>query len=98
MSWWVGPQWRGTGLAEASCRAVLAWLASTRVVTVVEAAVDPDNLPSMALAERLGFHDAGSITRLASGTGQLRQLRRLALRHRPSRDATSPQGDPVAST
>jgi len=97
MSWWVGPQWRGTGLAETSCRAVLAWLASTRAVTVVEAAVDPDNLASMALAKRLGFHDAGSITKRAPDTGQRRQRRRLALTDQPLRDATAPQGDAIAS-
>jgi len=79
LSWWVGPQWRGTGLAEASCRAVLAWLGTTREVTVVEAIVDPDNHASLALANRLGFHDAGSITKHQPDTGDSVQRRRLAL-------------------
>jgi len=79
LSWWVGPQWRGTGLAEASCRAVMAWLGTTREVTLVEAIVDPDNHASMALASRLGFHDAGSITRHRTDTGVSVQRRRLTL-------------------
>jgi len=81
LSWWVGPQWRGTGLAEASCRTVLAWLATTRTVELVEATIDPDNHASMALAHRLGFHDAGSITRHRSGTGNGVQRRRLELEY-----------------
>ena len=83
MSWWVGPQWRGTGLAEVSCRASLAWLGTTREVTVVEAIVDPDNHASMALANRLGFHDAGSITKHRTDTSDSVQRRRLALEYQP---------------
>jgi len=83
MSWWVGPQWRGTGLAEASCRAVLAWLATTRAVTVVEAIVSPDNHASMELASRLGFHDTGSIAKHQPDTGDCIQRRRLVLEYQP---------------
>lgn len=63
MSWWVGPQWRGTGLAEASGRVALTWLGTTRAVTMVEATIHPDNEASMALARRLGFRDAGCFTK-----------------------------------
>ena len=85
MSWWVGPQWRGSGLAEASCRAVLAWLAKTRALTVVEAIVSPDNHASMQLANRLGFQDAGSITRHPTDTGGcIQRRRRLVLEYQPS--------------
>ena len=79
LSWWVGPQWRGTGLAEAACRAVLAWLGTTQEVTVVEAIIDPDNHASMALANRLGFHDAGSITKHQPDRSDSIKRRRLAL-------------------
>ena len=58
----MGPQWRGTGPAEASCRAALAWLGTTREVTVVEAIVDPDNHASLALANSLGFRVAGYLS------------------------------------
>jgi RimJ/RimL family protein N-acetyltransferase len=79
ISWWVGPNWRGTGLAESACRAVLGWLGTTRVLTVVEATVHPHNAASLSLAGRLGFRDGGSISKIDRRTGKAVQHRRLVL-------------------
>jgi RimJ/RimL family protein N-acetyltransferase len=81
ISWWVGAPWRGTGLAESACRAVLGWLGTTRALTVVEATVHPLNAASLALAERLGFCDGGSVTKIDRRTGETVQHRRLVLRY-----------------
>ena len=83
ISWWVGAQWRGTGLAESASRAALMWLGTTRALTLVEAIVNPDNSASLALANRLGFRDGGPIIKGQSDTGEPVQRRRLVLAYQP---------------
>jgi len=50
---------------------------------VVEAIVSPDNHASMELANRLGIHVAGSISKHRTDTGGCIQRRRLVLEYQP---------------
>jgi [ribosomal protein S5]-alanine N-acetyltransferase len=54
----VAPGWRGAGVGTGLVTEFLAWLAG-RGVRRVRAAVRPDNAPSRALLERLGFTEHG---------------------------------------
>jgi len=54
----VAPAWRGRGVGTGVVTEFLAWLGA-RGVRRVRAAVRPDNTPSRALLERLGFIEYG---------------------------------------
>ena len=56
------PAWRGSGLAGEAARAVLADAKARLGITRVLAIVDPGNARSIALLERLGLHDVGTLS------------------------------------
>jgi RimJ/RimL family protein N-acetyltransferase len=55
MGWGVEPTHRGRGFATEAARAVLAWLVAQPEVRRVTARIQPENLPSVAVARRLGL-------------------------------------------
>jgi RimJ/RimL family protein N-acetyltransferase len=55
MGWAVEPTYRGRGFATEAARAVLAWLAVQPGVRRVTARIQPENLPSIRVARRLGL-------------------------------------------
>jgi RimJ/RimL family protein N-acetyltransferase len=55
MGWGVASTHRGRGYATEAARAVLAWLAAQPGVRRVTARIQPENLPSVAVARRLGL-------------------------------------------
>ena len=55
MGWTFASDLHGQGYASEACRAVLDWAGSTRPGMPIWANIAPENHPSLALAERLGF-------------------------------------------
>lgn len=56
----VEPDFRRQGVATEVVRALFDWSAREHGVTRFRAAVAPDNMPSLALIERLGFRQVGA--------------------------------------
>jgi RimJ/RimL family protein N-acetyltransferase len=55
MGWIFDRSVHGQGIAGEACRAVLDWAESALVPSPIWSIISPDNLPSIKLAERLGF-------------------------------------------
>ena len=55
MGWIFDPSVHGQGIAGEACRAVIDWAERSLGRTPIWSIISPDNLPSMKLAERLGF-------------------------------------------
>ena len=55
MGWIFATETHGQGLAGEACRAVLDWADAHLPPTPIWAIINPDNAPSIRLAERLGF-------------------------------------------
>jgi RimJ/RimL family protein N-acetyltransferase len=55
MGWGVDATYRGRGYTTEAARAVLAWLLAQPGVRRVTARIQPENLPSIAVARRLGL-------------------------------------------
>lgn len=55
MGWIMATETHGQGLAYEGCRAALSWAEANLEPTPVWAIIAPENGPSFALAERLGF-------------------------------------------
>jgi [ribosomal protein S5]-alanine N-acetyltransferase len=55
MGWGVEPAYRGRGFATEAAQAVLAWLIAQPGVRRVTARIQPENLPSIQVARRLGL-------------------------------------------
>lgn len=55
MGWGVEATYRGRGFATEAARAVLAWLLAQPDVRRVTARIQPENLPSIQVARRLGL-------------------------------------------
>jgi RimJ/RimL family protein N-acetyltransferase len=55
MGWIFDRSVHGKGIAGEACRAVLDWAARTLPPGPIWSIISPDNLPSIKLAERLGF-------------------------------------------
>ena len=60
MGYTVYPPFRRQGYAREACAALLDWAHSEHGVTRFVLSIRPDNLPSLRIAERLGFHKVGS--------------------------------------
>jgi len=54
IGYWIGPLDRGAGLAAASTRALASWAFTTLGPRRVELLIEPDNRPSMAVAQSVG--------------------------------------------
>jgi RimJ/RimL family protein N-acetyltransferase len=54
----VFPSWRGRGYATDAARALMQWARSQRVTNFV-VSIRPDNAPSLAIAQKLGFVRVG---------------------------------------
>jgi RimJ/RimL family protein N-acetyltransferase len=74
IGWHLHPDHQGQGLATESARALLA-AAEDAGLDQILALTDPDNVPSQAVATRLGLHDDGLTDRWFGLT--LRQFRQL---------------------
>jgi RimJ/RimL family protein N-acetyltransferase len=74
IGWHLHPDHQGQGLATESARALLA-AAEDAGLGQILALTDPDNVPSQAVATRLGLHDDGLTDRWFGLT--LRQFRHL---------------------
>jgi ribosomal-protein-alanine N-acetyltransferase len=59
VGWLIAPERQNKGYMTEACRAVLHYLIGTLKVHKVEAMIRADNLPSAALARRLGFRLEG---------------------------------------
>lgn len=66
----VQPEFRRQGIATESSRALIAW-ARTKGVTQFVLSIDANNIPSTALAQKLGFHHAGHIIHPERGEEQI---------------------------
>ncbi|HYC81493.1 MAG TPA: GNAT family N-acetyltransferase [Solirubrobacterales bacterium] len=55
VDWSLAPAARGRGIATEAARAVLEWGFESLDVAYVTAMIDPENQPSIAVAERLGM-------------------------------------------
>lgn len=55
MGWIFAAETHGQGLASEACRAVLDWAEASLEPTPIWAIIAPANIPSIKLAERLGF-------------------------------------------
>ena len=55
MGWIFDPSAHGQGIASEACRAALSWADTNVQPTPIWAIADPDNVPSLRLAARLGF-------------------------------------------
>ncbi len=60
MGYTVYPPFRRQGYAREACAALLDWAYREHGVTRFVLSIRPDNLPSLRIAERLGFHKVGS--------------------------------------
>ena len=57
--WIFAPAWHGRGYAAEAMSVVLAWCERRFPAMTVTCIIDPENGPSLALAHKLGFRDAG---------------------------------------
>ncbi|RIX31631.1 GNAT family N-acetyltransferase [Sphingomonas edaphi] len=55
MGWIFSSEVHGQGFAGEACRAVLQWAEANLAPTPIWAIIAPENIPSLKLAERLGF-------------------------------------------
>ena len=55
MGWIFDTSVHGQGIAREACEAALAWLEAEHGPIEVPAIISPDNIPSLKLAEKLGF-------------------------------------------
>ena len=55
----VEPEYRRQGVASEAVRSLFDWAATEHGVRRFRAAVTPDNVASLAVVARLGFHEAG---------------------------------------
>jgi [ribosomal protein S5]-alanine N-acetyltransferase len=67
ISYWLGPEGRGRGLATRAVGLATDWAVREWGPAPVRLEIDPANTRSIAVAERCGFHPAG--TRLVSSCG-----------------------------
>lgn len=59
LGYWLVPGARGRGLATRALQLALAWMFEDLGLERAEIAATPDNLPSLAVARRLGFAEEG---------------------------------------
>ena len=59
MGWVMATETHGQGLAFEGCRAVLGWAEDNLEPTPIWAIINPDNEPSLKLADKLGFERLG---------------------------------------
>jgi RimJ/RimL family protein N-acetyltransferase len=79
LGYWLARDARGYGYAARATRLLLDWAAASLDVTEVCVEVEPDNAPSIAVAQRLGFVRAEGVER----TDGARSLQVYALRISP---------------
>jgi RimJ/RimL family protein N-acetyltransferase len=60
--WALTPALQGQGLAEEAMRAAIDWAGAHGVGSRLAAIIDPDNTPSLRLAEKLGFAEFARTT------------------------------------
>jgi RimJ/RimL family protein N-acetyltransferase len=78
MGWIFAPHAHGQGYASEAVRAGLAWADEALKAPVIPAIIDPDNTPSIRVAERCGFAEREDAT--YRGAPILLFRRRLALK------------------
>jgi RimJ/RimL family protein N-acetyltransferase len=59
MGWLMSEKVHGQGMAGEACRAVIDWARRSLAPSDIWAMIVPDNLPSIRLAQRLGFEEKG---------------------------------------
>ena len=74
MGWIFAPEAQGQGLAFEACAAALAWADEALGRVPVWAIVAPENLPSLKLADRLGFERLADSVYNGEPTAVLRRL------------------------
>ena len=72
LAYHLHPDAWGQGLMAEACAAALAWVSDERDARTVEAFIDPENRPSIAVIQRLGFQATGEVE-----DGAVRYLRAL---------------------
>ena len=72
LAYHLHPDAWGQGLMAEACAAALAWVSDERDALTVEAFIDPENRPSIAVIQRLGFQATGEVE-----DGAVRYLRAL---------------------
>ena len=76
MGWIFDPSVHGRGIAFEACSAALAWADSELPAESCAAIIDPENAPSVKLAERLGFLRQADATYRGSAIALFRRERR----------------------
>lgn len=59
-AWMISSDVHGRGYATEAARAMLDWMAATHAPNRMVCIIDPDNAPSLRVAEKLGFHPFGN--------------------------------------
>ena len=77
LSYLVDPAWHGQGLATEATRAVLRFATDTLGLQRVVAVIQPSNVPSRRVAERVGMHYAGQTSYKTFGTVDLYVWQRI---------------------
>lgn len=62
VGWVLRPDMHGKGYASEAVRAALAWAESTMSARVFSCIIDPDNAPSLRVAEKCGFREVARTT------------------------------------
>lgn len=62
MGWALRPDFWGTGYAREACQAALTWAASEIAADRTVCLIEPNNIRSVRLAERIGFTPSGNTT------------------------------------
>jgi RimJ/RimL family protein N-acetyltransferase len=74
VGWWLAPEARGRGRMTHAVQLAAAWLLDAGRTHRLQAFIRPDNAPSIAVAERVGFQCEGLLRRGLDDRGQPRDV------------------------
>ncbi|MCB0864658.1 MAG: GNAT family N-acetyltransferase [Solirubrobacterales bacterium] len=74
LGYWLAPWARGRGLMTRALRLFCGWIFAELDVYRIQAGIEPDNAPSLALVERAGFTREGTLRSLFPMKGRRRDV------------------------
>jgi RimJ/RimL family protein N-acetyltransferase len=75
MGWLASADMHGTGIAREACQAVIGWTEANLPPSNIWCMIVPDNVPSIRLAERLGFQFVGEAVHMETTVNVYRRPR-----------------------